>query len=209
MNILLLGASGRTGREVVGRALDAGDRVTALVRTAGQLDDISHARLSVHAGNPCDPAVLNMLLPGHDVVVSTLGPRLPTKAATRVYSDSAASMVHAMQGSDVRRLLVTSSALLFPGGGFLATVLRRLTPHVVRQAGRMEERIRLSSLDWTIARMGFLANDAATGYRHAEGASREGGGSISRAALACFLLAAARQSAHVRQVVGLCSVRRS
>ena len=207
MNILLLGANGGTGREVLGRALGNGDRVTALVRTAGKLDDVTHERLEVHVGDPCDPAVLNTLLPGHDVVVSTLGPRLPTKAATAIYSESAASIVQAMEGSDVRRLLVTSSALLFPGGGVLATVLRRLTPHVVRQAGCMEERIRLSSLDWTIARMGFLTNDSATGYRHAEGASREGGGAISRRAVACFLLAAARQSAHVRQVVGLCSAR--
>ena len=208
VNILLLGANGRTGREVLGRALDAGDRVTSLIRTAGQLDDISHPRLSVHVGNPCDPAVLDTLLPGHDVVVSTLGPRLPTKAAAAIYSDSAASIVHAMEGSDVTRLLVTSTALLFPGGGLLAGILRRLTPHAVRQAGRMEERIRLSSLDWTVARVGFLTDDATTGYRHAEGAS-PGGGSISRAAVASFVLDEARQAAHVRQVVGLCSVRRS
>ena len=108
-----------------------------------------------------------------------------------------------MQGSDVNRLLVTSSALLFPGDGLLDGVLRRLTPNVVREAARMEERIRSSGLDWTIARTGFLTNDGATGYRHAEGALPEGGGFVSRAAVACFLLAEARQSAHVRQVVGL------
>ena len=51
--------------------------------------------------------------------------------------------------------------------------------------------------------MGFLTDDAATAYRHAEGALPEGGGSISRAAVACFLLMEARQPAHRRQVVGL------
>ena len=68
----------------------------------------------------------------------------------------------------------------------------------------MEERIRSSSLDWTIARTGFLTNDGATSYRHAEGASPKGGGSISRAAVACFLLTEAQESTHLRQVVGLC-----
>ena len=204
MNILLLGANGRTGREVLNRALSTGDTVTGLVRAEGRLADVSHERLNIHVGNVCDPAVLEALLPGHDVVISTLGPHRPTKAAAVIYSDSATSMVAAMQGGGVNRLLVTSSALLFPSRGVLHRVLRRLTPNIVREAGRMEERIRSSTLDWTIARMGFLTNDRATRYRHAVGASPEGGGSISRAAVACFLLAEARQSAHVRQVVGLC-----
>ena len=204
MNIVLLGANGRTGREVLGRALRAGDRVTALVRAAGRLGDLGHERLEIRVGNACDSKVLEAILPGHDVVISTLGPRLPTKAAAAIYADSAASIVEAMQGSGVNRLLVTSSALLFPGNSLFDSILRRLTPNVVRAAGRMEARIRASSLDWTIARVGFLTNGGATSYRQAEGASPAGGGSISRAAVACFLLAEARQSAHVRQVVGLC-----
>lgn len=204
MKIVLLGANGRTGREVLGRALDAGDTVTALVRAEGKLGDVSHERLEVRVGDVCDPSFLQAILAGHDAVISTLGPRVPTRAATAVYSDSAASIVDAMEESGVDRLLVTSTALLFPSEGLLDRVLRRLTPNAVREAGRMEERIRSSSLDWTIARVGFLTNDAVTDYRHAAGTTPEGGGSISRAALACFLLAETRESAHVRQVVGLC-----
>ena len=204
MKIVLLGANGRTGRQVLGRALSAGETVTALVRGEDRLADLSHERLEVRVGSACDPRVLEPLLPGHDVVISTLGPRRPTRAATAIYSDSAASIVEAMQGSDVNRLLVISSALLFPGDRLLGRVLRRLTPNVVREARRMEERIRSSSLDWTIARTGFLTNDGATSYRHAEGASPKGGGSISRAAVACFLLTEAQESTHLRQVVGLC-----
>ena len=203
MNIVLLGANGRTGREVLVRALSAGDTVTALVRAEDKLADLSHERLQVHVGSPCNPRVLEALLPGHDVVISTLGPRRPTKASAAIYSDSASSIVDAMQGSGVNRLLVTSSALLFPSDRLLDRALRRLVPNLVKEARHMEGRIRSSSLDWTIARAGFLTNDATTHYRHAEGASPEGGGSISRAAVACFLLAEARRSAHLRQVVGL------
>ena len=204
MKIVLLGANGRTGRQVLGRALSAGETVTALVRGEDRLADLSHERLEVRVGSACDPRVLEPLLPGHDVVISTLGPRRPTRAATAIYSDSAASIVEAMQGSDVNRLLVTSSALFFPSDRLLDRVLRRLTPNVVREARRMEERIRSSSLDWTIARTGFLTNDGATSYRHAEGASPKGGGSISRAAVACFFLTEAQESTPLRQGVGLC-----
>ena len=203
MNVLLLGANGRIGREVLVRALSAGDTVTALVRAEGKLADLGHERLEVHVGSACDPTVLEALLPGHDVVISTLGPRRPTKASAAIYSDSANSIVNAMQASDVNRLLATSSALLFPSDRLRDRALRGLVRNVVKEARRMEDRIRASSLDWTIVRMGFLTNDASTAYRHAEGACPEGSGSVSRAAVACFLLTEARQPTHLRQVVGL------
>ena len=76
VNIVLLGANGGTGREVIVQALRAGDTVTALVRAEGKLTDLSHERLDVHVGSPCDPRVLEELLQfGQDVVISTLGPR--------------------------------------------------------------------------------------------------------------------------------------
>ncbi|MDE0201399.1 MAG: SDR family oxidoreductase [Rhodospirillaceae bacterium] len=203
MNIVLLGANGGTGREVIVQALRAGDTVTALVRAEGKLAELSHERLEVRVGSPCDPRVLEALLPGQDMVISTLGPRRPTRASAAIYSESASSIVDAMQGSDVNRLLAMSSALLFPSDRLLDRVLRRLASHAVKEARLMEERIRSSSLDWTIARTGFLTNDTGTGYRHAEDAFPKGGGSISRAAVASFLLTAARQSTHLRQVVGL------
>jgi putative NADH-flavin reductase len=204
MKIVLLGANGRTGRQVLDRALSAGDTVTALVRAKDRLADFSHERLKVRVGSPCDPSVLETLLPGHDVVVSVLGPRWPTKAASAIYSESAAAIVDAMQKSNVNRLLVTSSALLFPSNSLLVGALRRLVPNIVGEARRMEERIRSSSLDWTIARTGFLANGSVTRYRLAAGTLPEGGGSIPRAAVAHFLLTEAKQSSHLRQVVGLC-----
>ena len=203
MNIVLLGANGRTGREVLVRALSAGDTVTALVRAEGKLADLGHERLEVHVGSACDPRVLEKLLPGHHVVISTLGPRRPTKASAAIYSESANSIVDAMQASDVNRLLATSSALLFPSDRLRDRALRGLVRNVVKEARRMEDRIRASSLDWTIVRIGFLTDDATTEYRHAKGASPEGGGSVSRAAVACFLLTAARQPTRLRQVVGL------
>lgn len=203
MNIVLLGANGKTGREVLARALRTGDTVTALVRAEAKLADLSHERLQVHVGSPCDPRVLEALLPGQDVVISTLGPRLPTRAAAAIYSDSARAIVAAMQGSDVNRLLAMSTALLFPSNRLLDRVLRGIASHAAKEARLMEERICSSSLDWTIARTGFLTSDAGTGYRHAEGAFPKGGGSISRAAVASFLLTATRQSTHLRQVVGL------
>lgn len=203
-NILLLGANGRTGREILSRALRAGDMVTALVRREDRLADVSHSRLDVHVGSPCDPRVLEPLLPGHDAVISVLGPRWPSKAASAIYPESAAALVDAMQHSDVNRLLVTSSALLFPTDSVFDSALRWIVPSIVNGARQMEDHIRASNLDWTIARTGFLNNAGATTYRLGEDALPERAGSISRAAVASFLLDEAEQPRHLRQVVGLC-----
>lgn len=203
MKIVLLGANGRTGRQVLQRALDAGDTITALVRIKDTLIDVCHERLEVRFGDISKPNVLNDILPGHDVVISTLGPRKPTKAACRIYSKSATTILDAMQESGVRRLLLTSTALLFPSNKFSDRVLRWIAKNNVREAGQMEESIRASSLEWTIARTGFLTNANTTDYRLADGAFPVDGGSISRSALAEFLLTEAKQSSHLRQVVGL------
>ena len=99
---------------------------------------------------------------------------------------------------------MTSSALLFPADSLFARALKRLVPNVVGETQRMEEKMRSSDLDCTIVRTSFLTNNGATNYRLAEGAPPKGGGAISRAAVARFLLTEAERPEHVRQIVGLC-----
>lgn len=201
--MLLLGANGRTGRIVLNRALDAGDTVTALVRDEDRLADVTHSRLNVHVGNVCDSSDLKEILPGHDLVISTLGPRTPTKAACSIYSESAIAIVEAMQECGVKRLLVTSTALLFPSDKLFDRFLRFVARHNARNAGLMEEAICASNLEWTIARVGFLNDKNLMDFRLAEGAFPNGG-SISRAAVADFLLTEAKESKYLHKVVGLC-----
>jgi putative NADH-flavin reductase len=205
MKIILLGANNRTRREILSRALDAGDNVTALVRTEDRLADDTHSRLNVLAGNVCDSHVLKAIIPGHDVVISTLGPRMPTKDAFTIYSESATAIVEAMQECGVNRLLVTSTALLYPSDKLLHRILGFIARHNVRNAGLMEEAISASNLEWTIAPIGFLNDKSSIDFRLAEGALPDGGGSIPRAAVAHFLLTEAKQSSYVNKVVGLCN----
>lgn len=197
MNILVLGANGRTGREVLRQALDAGDSVTALVRRENSLTELAHERLVVRVGSACDREAVASCLPGHDAVLSTLGPKWPTRAASAVYPDSAAALVGAMQCSTVRRVLVTSSAMLDSHQSLLGRVLRRLVPRIVEGVRLLEREITTSSLDWTIARLGFLSNGPARDYRVGKG------GAISRAAVASFLLDEVRTPHHLRAVASL------
>lgn len=204
MKILLLGASGRTGREVVARALKQGHSVTALVRGEDRFADTQHERLTVKIGPVCDPSVLRPLVPGHDLLISVLGPRWPTKAAAAIYYESAAAIVDAMQHGGVKRILLTSSGLLFPDKSVLTRLLCWLVPNVVDGARRMEAWVIASDLHWTVARTGFLTTKSMTQCRVATGALPEGGGPVARAALAEFLLDEAAQAKYVKEIVGVC-----
>lgn len=204
MKIALLGANGRTGRQIIAHALGDGDMVTALVRSEGSLSDVNHKHLAVIEGSPCDPACLESFLPGHDVVISSLGPRRPTRSACTIYPNSAEAIVTAMQNSNVKRLLVTSSALLFPDNGRMVRFLRWLVPNIVRGAGEMEDKITSTLLDWTITRTSFLTNQQSSGYQIGDGFLPENGNAVSRSAVAKFLLKEARDRQYSQKIVGIC-----
>ncbi len=188
LKLVVLGANGGTGQHVVATALEAGMEVTAVVRAESKRPKTQHAKLKTVVGNPCDPAFLKTVLRGQDAVISTLGGRAPTKEATAVYYRSANAITEAAWETGVKRVLVTSTALLFPDQKLLGQVLRFLVPNVVRSADRMEYVLQSSGLAWTSARAGFLNDRHGTAYRAEKDALPKNGTAVSRRALARFLI---------------------
>ena len=188
MKLVLLGANGRTGKLVVEAALAKDIDVTAVVRSADKAPDLQHPRLQKVVGDPCDPVFLASVFRDHDAVISALGSRLPTKTGTSVYYRSAKAIVEAASVAGLKRVLVTSTALLFPDQTLLGRVLRLVVPNVVRSASRMEDILKRSGLDWTSARPGFLYDASVATYRAQREALPENGTAVSRLALAHFLV---------------------
>ena len=205
MKLVVLGANGRTGKRVLEIALDRGMDVTAVVRSAKRQPKIRHDRLKVMVADPCDAAFLKPVFWGQDAVISTLGGRRPTKVATSVYYRSAEAIVDAARDTGLKRVLVTSTALLFPAPHLMDRLLRMLVPNVVRSAARMEETFRASDLNWTSARCGFLSDGDEPRYRAEKGALPERGSSVSRGALARFLVDAIENPKANRAVFGVSS----
>ncbi len=73
MRLLILGATGGTGRQLTSQAIEHGHRVTAFVRSPQKLGSLRD-RVTVRQGDPRSVAELQAILPGHDAVVSALGP---------------------------------------------------------------------------------------------------------------------------------------
>jgi len=77
LKLVVLGANGRNGKLVIETALAKGMDVTAVVRSASKKLSRSHNRLAYAIGDPCDLRFLTGIMHNQDVVISTLGGRLP------------------------------------------------------------------------------------------------------------------------------------
>ncbi len=73
MNLLIAGAGGVLGRELVRQALSRGDHVAALVLRKGELRVIEHPRLRIIEADVTQPAQLAGICKGMEQVVSCIG----------------------------------------------------------------------------------------------------------------------------------------
>ena len=199
MKLFVIGATGRTGREIVEQALARGHHVTAFVRSPESIT-LKNERLTVIKGNAMDENELFNAMQNHEAVLSALGPRKPFKPSSLLH-DSALATTLAMNRSGVKRLVVLSAAAHFPGipNRIVSLILR---DHM-RDSRAMEEIVQTSGLDWTIARPPRLTEEDYNTYRSREGAAPTMGFSLSRKAVAAFMLDAIEQQKHFHKIVGI------
>jgi nucleoside-diphosphate-sugar epimerase len=107
MKIAVVGATGRTGRQVAGQALARGDDVIALARHPEALPLLGPGLVAA-AADVLDRAAVAQALAGADAVVSALGIGA-SRQPTVVYSDGTANVLHAMDAHGIRRLAVISA----------------------------------------------------------------------------------------------------
>ena len=108
LQICLLGASGRSGVEVLRQALEKGHKVKAVVRKPEKIEKYKHENLEIASANIFDAESLAQVFQGVDVVISTLGFWYPPIPENR-YSNSCKAIVEAMNAVGVKRLIMMLS----------------------------------------------------------------------------------------------------
>jgi uncharacterized protein YbjT (DUF2867 family) len=200
MNVLVLGATGRTGRLVVEQALAAGHTVTALVRSPEKLTT-SHSKTRVVTGEATDASALSRALQGADAVISTLGGK------GSVIADSTQAIVAAARAEGVGRVVLLSSWLVERDR--MDAVTRLLTGiamgTVIKDKSAGEQILRRSDLDWTIVYASLLTDGPADGSVVVlpEGAKRRMSQKISRANVAAWMVQAATGDEYSRRSVAI------
>jgi uncharacterized protein YbjT (DUF2867 family) len=169
MRILVIGATGGSGRAVSDSLLDRGHHVTALARHATALDP--RPGLERVDGDATDPTVLDRVVPGHDAIVVTLGisePPLRVRllgargTADDVRSRGTVAIVAAARRAGVRRVVVQSSygvgATRSQLGLFDRVLLATLIGPQLFDTEIQEGVLRGSGLDWTLVQPVYLTD---------------------------------------------------
>jgi putative NADH-flavin reductase len=203
--LLIFGATGTIGRELVEQALEKGGRVTAFVRSPAKFD-LQHENLRVAAGDVLDPASVEKALIGQEAVLIALG--AGSKGTVR--SEGTRNIVRAMENAGIRRLICLSSL----GVGDSRDTLNFFWKYVMfglllRKAyadhEAQEDFVKQSGLDWTIVRPAAFTDDQFTGnYKvGVTGADKTLKLKISRADVADFMLKQVMDDRYIKKTPGI------
>jgi putative NADH-flavin reductase len=166
MKILVFGASGKVGRLLVRELLRRGHDVTAFVHS----HELPPAdRLTNVHGDIYDRASVEATLPGHDVVISTLG-SWGTKEKN-VLSTAMEKIVPAAETHGIRHLIsLTGDGAQAPGDKITLVkhlthpILNLVAPKILRDGEDHIAIIAKSSLNWTVLRAPVMTDGNETAY---------------------------------------------
>jgi putative NADH-flavin reductase len=206
MKLVILGATGGTGIEMVRSALGHGHSVTAFVRSPDRLKEFRES-IRIEEGDVLNFAALARVIRGHDAILSGFGPRVPiAKSDDHLLENFATVLTKAMLKTDVRRAVVISTAFLFKDSIIPPTYLvgRLFFPGAVADSAASERIIQNSALDWTVVRPPQLTGTSFTGkYRVRLGHLPRFGFKIARADVADYFIKAAPDRSVIRKIVGV------
>jgi putative NADH-flavin reductase len=207
--ILIVGATGGTGSQLVSQALDRGHKVTAFARAPARVRTL-HERLTIAQGDVLDYRSLGTAVVGQGAVLSALGHKR-WFYPNRILSTGTRNLVRAMEAHGVRRLVCETALGVGDSRGraglyYTLFVAPFILPFYFRDKERQEEIIRGSSLDWVIVRPGLLTNGRRRRrYRHGPNVGHWlWTCRISRADVADFMLRQLTDDSYLRSAPGLC-----
>jgi putative NADH-flavin reductase len=208
MRLFIIGATGKTGQELIKQALEQGHSITALVRNPKRLK-IVHPNLSVIKGNVLDLNSFDQSINGHDAVLSALGHKRYI-IKTTILSEGTKNIISAMQKQNVKRFICITSLGINDSRFKLGLYYTLFTiPFILffyfLDKSKQEKIISKSGLDWTIVRPGLLTNGKKSlKYIHGPNA-----GSyiiskvISRASVADFMIKQLKDSTYIHKTPGI------
>ena len=164
MKILVIGATGLTGKFAVKKLLARGHEVTAFARKAADVTE-AHEHLTVVEGDARNQESVDRACAGQEAVLVTFGPRSLQK--DDLQEAFARNLIIAMKKANVKRLVELSAwgaGSSRPQMKFVFKIIRNtFLKNMFDDKERGEELLTKSDLEWTLARPGRLKDDPARG----------------------------------------------
>ncbi len=210
MKILVLGATGRTGKLFAKLATANNHQVTAIIRNK---KDAILPKVNYIEGLPTDEQLLTKALQGMEAVVVSLNinrtsdnPFAKVVSPLTLISDSVKALIPAMEKNHVKRIITISASGVGDSWNHMFLVVRWLIHYsniwkAYEDHDRQEQILKQSALDWTIVRPVMLNDKDNDEYTAVVG--KPTGGSISRKGVAKFILDSLESEKYVKDVVTL------
>ena len=213
MKILLLGATGRTGRQIIEEALKSGHSVSAIVRDPEKLKEY---KIEITQGTPYDYETVEKAIAGCNAVVNTLNvsrktenPWSPLRAPKDLISKSADNAIKAMENIGIKRFVALSTIGAGRSWKKSPAILKLIVSlsnlkYAFQDHGKQEKILENSFADYTICRAPMLSNELheAGAIASPEGV-RPADKYLSRNAAAKFFLKIIEDNMYIRSTISL------
>lgn len=169
MKILLLGATGRTGKHTLDNSLKSGHIVNVLVRDKNKVE-ITSKNLFLFEGTPTDKVALKNAAEGCDAIISTINivrtsdfPWSKLRTPANFLSESMKNIIEVAKEKNIQRIVICSAWGFHETKRDIPIWFRLLIDHsnigvAYRDHELQENLLQASTLDWTIVRPVGLTN---------------------------------------------------
>lgn len=203
MKLIVFGATGRTGIEIVRSALSQGHTIGAFVRDPTRLT-VDGTNLTPLLGDVLDSETVATAIRGYDAVICALGAG-NSLGKTKVRTAGTTNIIQGMKLHGVKRLSVVSAmgigeswrTLSLINRLFFATLLRSSRADHTAQ----EQVVMTSQLDWTIVRPSGLTDTDRTGDHSVGENIKAITSKIPRADVADLMLKVLKEDSYVGKAV--------
>lgn len=204
MNILILGATGRVGSQIVTYALHERHHVTVLVRTPEKIQ-INNENLTIIQGNVLNKDDIVRAMDGIDVVISALN-----TDGTTTLSESMLLIIDAMENEGIKRIITIGTAGILQSRTtpnslrYQSSESKRKSTCAAKEHHKVYDILKQSTLEWTIVCPTYLPDGERVGkYRIDRKFLPEGGTEISVPDTAEFTFKQIKASDYIKSRVGI------
>lgn len=206
MNIIIFGATGNVGKQLVIQALASDHSVTAFSRSGKGLENLTNRNLTIIKGNVLNEHDVTNAISGNDAVICALG----AGRKGEIRSKGTQNIIKAMEHTGIKRLIVQSSL----GVGDSYKNLNFFWKHMMfgwflkeayNDHVEQEKYTMASNLDWIIVRPGAFTDGRATGiFKHGFSPEEKNISlKISKADIAMFILLQLESNQYLRKTPAL------
>ncbi len=204
MNILILGATGRVGSQLVTYALHDRHNVTVLVRTPEKVE-INNENLTIIQGNVLNNEDIVRAMHGIDLVISALN-----TDGTTTLSESMPLIIEAMEDEGIKRIITIGTAGILQSRAtpnslrYQSSESKRKSTRAAKEHHKVYDMLKQSTLEWTIVCPTYLPEgERISKYRVERNFLPEDGVEISVSDTAEFTFKQIKTSDYIKSRVGI------